>query len=221
MTIICRPSGDGMRHIEANCTTDSMASAAMPARTKSFKGDLRNPHTRSPRVAGRRCPNDFSGAQSRLPLQRLIVPQSPPAHPIAAIDFLGTSSPRSHHGRNDAKAARRAVRRLAANSGNTWRESRKIMTAIHVLAAMKPISGDCGWRSITDEGRAFGRKRAFRKQPVGQISKSVSSPDRKNIPLSTSSVDASSSPRPAGQDLPGMSGPPDSMSTSSRATNRL
>jgi len=69
------------------------------------------------------------------------------------------------------------------------------MTAIHVLAAMKSISGDCGWRSITDEGRAFSRKRAFRKQPVGQISKSVSSPDRKNIPLSTSSVDSNSSPR--------------------------
>jgi hypothetical protein len=50
---------------------------------------------------------------------------------------------------------------------------------------MKWTSADCGWRSITDKGRALTRKRTFaHKQPVGQISKSVSSPDSKNIPLS-------------------------------------
>src|SRR5882762_10219065 len=40
-----------------------------------------------------------------------------------------------------------------------------LATALRVLAAMKSISADCGWRSIADEGRAFTRK-----QPVGQIS---------------------------------------------------
>jgi hypothetical protein len=46
----------------------------------------------------------------------------------------------------------------------------------------------CGWRSINDGGRPFTHKRAFtrKNQPVGQISKSVSSPDSKNIPLSPS-----------------------------------
>jgi len=33
------------------------------------------------------------------------------------------------------------------------------VTARHVLVAMKSISGDCGWKSITDEGRAFTRNR--------------------------------------------------------------
>src|SRR5229473_2253727 len=33
------------------------------------------------------------------------------------------------------------------------------VTARHVLVAMKSISGDCGLKSITDEGRAFTRNR--------------------------------------------------------------
>src|SRR5712671_3106283 len=40
-----------------------------------------------------------------------------------------------------------------------------LATALRVLAAMKSISADCGWRSIAGEGRGFTRK-----QPVGQIS---------------------------------------------------
>src|SRR5437660_5582146 len=48
-----------------------------------------------------------------------------------------------------------------------------LATARHVLAAMKSISADCGWRSITDEGRALYAQEGIafmRKQPVGQIS---------------------------------------------------
>src|SRR5450631_1001890 len=54
-----------------------------------------------------------------------------------------------------------------------------LVAALHVLAAMKSISGDCGWRSMTDKGRAFARKNAFliKNSPSG---KSASSPKSKN-----------------------------------------
>src|SRR5438046_5052425 len=130
-----------------------------------------------------------------------------------------------------------------------------LATARHALAAMKSISGDCGWRSITDEGRALYAQegRAFSRvnNPSG---KSVSSPVSKNISLrrlvetalwipavpphsegrlaivtdggkqarspGTVSFPRSGRCTPARlQDQLGMLGPPDSKSTSSRATN--